>query len=83
MIGSASGVGCGAFPKGLAWRMLDWIEARHDGAEYVAGPAFSLADILLFCFVDFAQMVGMTPLDGRPWLSAWFARVAARPSAAA
>ena len=69
--------------KGMAWSTLDWIERHHAGREYVAGDAFTLADILLFCFVDFCQMVGYAPLENREWLSTWFARVNARPSARA
>ena len=69
--------------KGMAWGTLDWIEQNHAGRDYVAGDDFTLADILLFCFVDFCQIVGYTPLAGREWLSAWFARVDARPSARA
>lgn len=49
---------------------------------WVAGERFSLADILLFAFVEFGAMVGQ-PLDpALANLAAWHARVAARPSAA-
>ena len=44
---------------------------------------FQLADILLFVFIEFAGQVGQ-PLDAaNKNLTAWRARVAARPSAAA
>ena len=49
---------------------------------WVAGDRFSLADILLFSFVEFGAMVGQ-PLDpALTNLTAWRGRVAARPSAA-
>lgn len=51
--------------------------------DYLAGDRFSLADIVLFAFVDFGGQVGQ-PLPGElANLSAWFDRIAARPSAAA
>ena len=50
--------------------------------DYLAGDRFSLADILLFCWVDFGQMVGQPIPDACANLKAWHARVAARPSAA-
>ena len=49
---------------------------------WVAGDRFSLADILLYSFVEFGAMVGQ-PLDpALTNLAAWRDRVAARPSAA-
>ncbi|WP_428310529.1 glutathione S-transferase family protein [Hydrocarboniphaga sp.] len=69
--------------KAMSLNRLDWLESSHGGADYLAGEAFTIADILLYCFVDFALLIGMTPLQGRPWLSAWFSRVSARPSSKA
>ena len=47
------------------------------------GDRFTLADILLFVFLEFGAQVGQ-PLDpANKNLVAWHARVAARPSAAA
>lgn len=49
---------------------------------WALGDRFSLADILLFSFVEFGAMVGQ-PLDpALANLAAWRDRVAARPSAA-
>jgi glutathione S-transferase len=59
-----------------------WFEAEFKG-PWIAGDRFTLADILLFAFIDFGGQVGQ-PLDpafGK--LTAWFERVKARPSAAA
>jgi glutathione S-transferase len=53
------------------------------GKPFVAGDRFTIADIILYCALDFGASVGQ-PLD--PTLAnvvAWKARVAARPSAAA
>ena len=61
---------------------LEWIEGQFTG-PWIAGARFTLADILLFAFLDFGGQVGQ-PLDpafGK--ITDWFGRVQARPSAAA
>jgi glutathione S-transferase len=69
--------------KAMAQDGLQWVENNFKG-PYLCGERFSLADILLFGFQDFGNVVGQ-PLDGAkyPKLNAWFERVKARPSAAA
>jgi glutathione S-transferase len=52
------------------------------GKDYLAGNRFSLADILLFCWLDFGAMVAQPIPEDCTALKAWHARVAARPSAA-
>lgn len=69
--------------KAMAFATLDMVERQCGGRTHVVGNVATLADILLFCFVEFALLVGMTPLEGRGWLSAWHATMAARPSALA
>ena len=52
-------------------------------STFVAGDRFTLADILLFVFIEFGGQVGQ-PLDpGNKNLGAWRERIGARPSAAA
>jgi glutathione S-transferase len=61
---------------------IDWLEGQFKG-PWIAGPRFTLADILLFAFLDFGGQVGQ-PLDpafGK--ITDWFGRVKDRPSAAA
>jgi glutathione S-transferase len=67
--------------KTLAREGLTWLDAQIAGRDWIAGDAFSLADITLYCFLDFGTGVGQ-PID--PTLknvAEWFARAAARPSA--
>ena len=61
---------------------LEWMEAHLSG-DWLAGARCTLADILLFAFLDFGGQVGQ-PLDPKfTKVNAWFQRVKARPSAAA
>ena len=69
--------------KAYARDGLAKLDARLAGKAWLAGERFTLADILLFCFVEFGGQVGQ-PLDpALANLAAWRDRVAARPSAAA
>ena len=63
-----------------AMRFFDQSLADRD---YLAGEAFSAADILLLTTVDFAKFVGLEMPDGCASLGAWHERVSARPSAQA
>ena len=68
--------------KAIAKDGEQWLEGQLNG-QWIAGDRFTLADILLFAFIDFGNVVGQ-PLDpGYAKLNAWFGRVKARPSAAA
>lgn len=61
---------------------LEWME-NHLSGDWLAGDRFTLADIVLFAFLDFGGQVGQ-PLDPKfAKVNAWFQRVKARPSAAA
>jgi glutathione S-transferase len=69
--------------KRIAQDRLRWLDGQMQGRTFLCGERFSLADVLLFCFLNFGATVGQ-PLD--PSLAnvgAWFARVKARPSASA
>ena len=62
---------------------LRYFDGALEGREFLAGEAYSVADILLLCTVDFAGFVGMAVPADLTHLQAWHARVSARPSAAA
>jgi len=69
--------------KRLAADGLAQVDRILGAGQWLAGDRFSLADILLYSFVEFGAMVGQ-PLDPvLTNLAAWRGRVAARPSAAA
>jgi len=69
--------------KAIARAKIAWLDGQLAGREYVCGARFTLADVLLFVFLEFAASVGQ-PID--PALAnipAHLARMKARPSAAA
>lgn len=68
--------------KALAAEKLLWLDGLMNG-DFICGNRFTLADILLFCFVQFGAQVGQPLPAAARWLPAWRDRVAARPSAAA
>jgi len=68
--------------KAVAQDGIVWMDANFQG-PWVAGDRFTLADILLFAFMDFGAVVGQ-PIDAKnKRIVDWFERVKARPSAAA
>jgi glutathione S-transferase len=68
--------------KAIAQDGIAWVDAHMEG-PWIAGGRFTLADILLFAFMDFGAVVGQ-PIDPQnKKVVDWFERVKARPSAAA
>jgi glutathione S-transferase len=63
---------------------LEWLEGELGRRDYMAGNRFTVADITAMCAIDFARIskIRLDPAT-QPNLSAWHARVAARPSAKA
>jgi len=69
--------------KATVQKRLAWLDGLMEGRTFVAGHRFTIADIVLYCALDFGGSVGQ-PLDpacGR--VARWMARVAERPSARA
>ena len=67
--------------KMIAANRLQWLNGQmSDGRDYICGKRFTLADILLYCFLDFGKQVGQ-PLDpANHNVVTWLARVGQRPS---
>ncbi|MEJ2514259.1 MAG: glutathione S-transferase family protein [Gammaproteobacteria bacterium] len=59
------------------------LDERLRLSPYVAGPAFTVADITALCIVEFARTVRMPWPAGLDGLERWHQEVSARPSAAA
>jgi len=69
--------------KACAQDKLEWLDKEMTGRDYVAGDTFTLADILLHCFLSFGAAVGQPLNPELKTIGAWFERVGARPSMAA
>jgi glutathione S-transferase len=69
--------------KATAREWLVKVDGLMGSKPFIAGSKVTLADVLLFAFLDFMKDVGQ-PLDpANKNLTAWFERMKARPSAAA
>ncbi len=69
--------------KQIAREKLAWLDGLMAGKSFVCGNRLTLADILLYAFLEFAQRVGQ-PLDpALKTLPGWYERMKARPSAKA
>jgi glutathione S-transferase len=69
--------------KATAREKLAWLDGLMGSKPFIAGAKLTMADILLFAFLDFMKSVGQ-PLDPAcKNLTTWFERMKARPSAAA
>ncbi len=68
-------------PKALA-AMKRFDEALR-GTEFLAGEAYSMADIVLLTTIDFATFIGVAMPDDLTALREWHGRMSARPSASA
>lgn len=69
--------------KTLAQEKISWLDGLMAGKTWVCGERFTMADILLFSFLDFGGAVGQPLNPENKNIVAWFERVKARPSAAA
>ena len=69
--------------KKLAQEKLAWLDGLMAGKEFVCGSRLTLADVLLFVFLDFGKMVGQPINPELKNVSADYERMKARPSAAA
>ncbi|MCW5890736.1 MAG: glutathione S-transferase family protein [bacterium] len=69
--------------KATARDNLAWLDPLLAGKPFVAGDRFTIADIILYCALDFGRGVGQPFDPSLANVAAWFARVGARPAAAA
>ena len=59
------------------------LDAHLADREYVAGDAFSMADVVAFTTIDFGKPSGLRLGDAHPHAKRWYDAVRARPSASA
>lgn len=68
--------------KAIAQDGLLWLDKQLAGKQFIAGDRFTIADIILYCALDFGLSVGQQLPGEAKNLKAWFDRVNSRPSAA-
>ena len=64
-------------------RFFTMLDEQLKYSRFVAGEAFSVADITLFCVVEFAARIRVPAPEGLAALHRWHAEVSARPSVTA
>jgi glutathione S-transferase len=69
--------------KALAQEKLTWLDGLMEGKEFVCGDRFTLADILLFVFLEFGTQVGQPLNEANKNIASFYERVGSRPSATA
>lgn len=69
--------------KQIAQEKLTWLNGLIEGQEFICGSRLTLADILLFSFLDFGARVGQPINEANANIVAHHARMKARPSASA
>jgi glutathione S-transferase len=66
-----------------ALERMRWLDGVLTDREFVAGDAFTIADITLLCAIDFGRVVKLRIPADCAHVSRWYATVSARPSARA
>lgn len=67
--------------KRRAQEKIIWISIYLEGRQWVCGDRFSLADIYLYCYLQFGEHHGQ-PIPGEAkWARSFFDRMVARPTA--
>lgn len=71
--------------KQIAQERLAWLDGQMAGKRWVCGNRFSLADVMLFAFLEFgnSERIGQKYSPELKNIAAWHARMKERPSAAA
>ena len=69
--------------KKIAQEKLTWLDGQMAGKDYICGDRFTLADVMLYAFLEFGAQVGQPLNPENANIMAWWERVQARPSAEA
>lgn len=66
--------------KRVAQDRIAWLDGMLDDRAFLAGDRFTIADIWLYVWLDFADSVGQLFDRNLHNIAPWFARIAQRPS---
>ena len=69
--------------RGHYEQALHWLNKELSGKVFLAGDAFTIADICLLTLIDFSDWIGLKVPEDAKHVKTWLARVSERPSASA
>ena len=69
--------------KKIAQEKITWLDNLMAGKAFICGDRFSLADIMLFVFLEFGATVGQPLNEANKNITAWYGRVSMRASTSA
>ncbi len=69
--------------KAIAQERLAWLDQQLEGKEFICGDRLTLADIMLYCFLNFGATVGQPINEGNKNISALYAKLDSLESASA
>ena len=69
--------------QAAAQRFFERLDTTLGDSEFVAGDAYSVADITALCVVDFAKWIQIRAADEHANIKRWYGAVSSRPSASA
>ena len=69
--------------KATAQERLTWLDGLIAGRKFICGDRLTMADILLFVFLDFFAGIKQPLNPANTNIAAWYGRMKERPSAAA
>ena len=69
--------------RAQALKRLEWLDRELAGRPFVAGDAYTIADITALCGIDFGRPTGIRIAPEWKHLQRWHEAVSARPSAKA
>ena len=69
--------------KIVAQKGLSWLDGLISGRQFIGGDRLTMADILLFVFLDFFAGIKQPLNEDNKNILAWYGRMKERPSAAA
>ncbi|MGH7905341.1 MAG: glutathione S-transferase family protein [Candidatus Binataceae bacterium] len=67
--------------KQAAQERLAWLDGLIAGRDFIVPNRFTIADIILYCALDFGASVGQPITPSLSNMNGWFKRVSERPSA--
>jgi glutathione S-transferase len=66
--------------KAIAQEKIAWLNEQMEGKDFICGSRFTLADVMLFCFLQFGETVGQTVNEENSNVISWYERIKERPS---